>query len=168
MDLKGNKDWSWVSKLQSEQRPEFWTDCEPVNKQEYQIFKYIRYIIKGNKDNIKYVHNIPQSFIDKCLSDWEPTAIKVEKITVIEKQKKIPYQQDVISGATAEWYKYKKECSDNEMLPDKKKIIEFVCNEMRRVSKGINPYLVKELANAVLFDDLDYREVILDRIKSTF
>jgi len=167
-EFSGNKDWAWVSKLPSTERREFWEDAEPVSSDELEIFKYVRYCIKGNKDNIKFVANIPQSFIDKAAGDWEPAKIKLEKVIVLEKQKRIPYQQDVISGAAAEWTKYRNECQETGQPPDKKRVIEMVCNEMRRVSKGINPYLIKELSYAVLYDDLDFREVILDKIKYSF
>lgn len=168
IELNGNKDWSWVNKLPSTDRRDFWEDAEPRTADELEIFKYIRYCIKGNKENIKFIANIPQSFLDKAAGDWEPTKIKIEKVVVLEKEKRIPYQQDVIAGAAAQWKKYRDECRESQETPDRKKVIEMVCNEMRRVSKGINPYLVKELAYAVLYDDLDFREVILEKIKYTF
>lgn len=164
MELKGNSDWSWVDKLPTVKREEFWLDAEPCCSDEMEVFKYIRYIIKGDKTNVRYVSNIPQSFIDKASGDWEPTKIKLERVLVFEKQKRIPYQQDVLAGAGAKWIEYKKSTE----FPDRKKVIDFVCEEMRRVSKGINPYLIKELAYAVLHDDFDFREVILDKIKYGF
>lgn len=168
LDLKGNEDWSWVSKLPSTTREEFWEDAEPVSKDELEIWKYVRYMIKGDKNTIVMSQNIPQTFIDKAAGSWEPAKVKLETVMVFEKVKKIPYQQDVIAGASAEWKKYKDFCKANGDYIDKKKIIDIVCDEMRRVSKGINPYLVKELAYAVLYDDLDFREVVLERIKYIF
>lgn len=164
MELKGNGDWSWVSKLPTVNREEFWSDADPIDAHEMEVFKYIRYIIKGDKANVRYVQNIPSTFIDKAAGDWQPKRVKLEKVLVFEKQKKIPYQQDVIAGAAALWAQYRK----TNDLPDRKKVIEFVCDEMRRVNKGINPYLVKELAYAILYDDLDFREVVLDKIKYGF
>lgn len=82
------------------------------------------------------------------------------------KQPRVPYQQQVIAIASAEWYKYKKECKDNDYQVCKHELIEMVCKAMREVSRGINEYLLKDLCNAILFDDLDFRSQVLQRLKS--
>lgn len=77
---------------------------------------------------------------------------------------RIPYQQAVIADAAAKWYNYKREQAQTGEFVDKQTLVLFVCEAMRTVNKGINPYLVKELALAVLFDDLDYRDEVLKKI----
>lgn len=73
---------------------------------------------------------------------------------------KIPFQQAVIADAAADWYNYKRENAD----PDIQELKKFVCDSMRKHGRGINQYLVKELAYAVLYDDLDYRDYVLNKI----
>jgi len=85
-----------------------------------------------------------------------------------KKEPKVPFQQSVIATASADWYNYKRQCRDNDEDIDRKKVIDFICSAMRQHGKGINQYLVKELAYAVLFDDLDYRERVLNKLKSEF
>lgn len=82
-----------------------------------------------------------------------------------EKVIRVPYQQAVIAEAGAKWYNYKREQAQTGEYVDKNKLVLFVCEGMRTVSKGINPYMVKELALAVLFDDLDYRDFVLNKIR---
>lgn len=73
---------------------------------------------------------------------------------------KVPFQQAVIADAAADWYNYKR---DNDDI-DKDVLKKFVCDSMRKHGRGINQYLVKELAYAVLYDDLDYRDYVLNKI----
>jgi len=81
---------------------------------------------------------------------------------------KVPYQQAVIADAGADWYNYKRLCADTNEEVDKTKICEFVCDAMSKNGKGINQYLVKELAYVILYNDLDYKGYVLSRIKSCF
>lgn len=81
---------------------------------------------------------------------------------------KLPFQQAVIADAAADWYNYKKSCQEANEHIEKTKVCEFVCKAMRQHGRGINQYLVKELGYAVLYDDLDYRDLILAKIKSQF
>ena len=161
--LKGNKDWSWVSKLPSTERQEFWIDAEPLTGKEKEIVTYVTYMLKGDKNNLVYKDNVCDAFIDKCVSLWE-NRTKVDKITLIVKEKKIPYQQDVISGAAAEWLNYCKSLPETQS-PSMDKLKELICIEMRRVSKGINIYLIRDIAMAILFDNPDYRQMVLEKIK---
>ena len=168
-DFKGNKDWSFVETLPSSDRKEFWIDGDdPVCRDEEEIFKYIKYIIKGKKENIRFSFNIGQPLIDKATEAWTTkTTAKEEKLVIIERVKKIPYQQEVIAITTAEWIKYKKE-QPEDRTPEISAIIPMVCKAMREVNRGINPYIVKDIAYAVLFDDLDFRDVVLRKIEKIF
>lgn len=82
------------------------------------------------------------------------------------KTPRIPYQQQIISIAYAEWMKYKKQCRDEGVQEDRYQVIELVCKAMREVSRGINAYLLQDICNAILYDDPDYREQTLQRLKS--
>lgn len=99
---------------------------------------------------------------------------KVEKTEVAPavprkpKEAKVPFQQAVIAYAAAEWYKYKAACKESGDFVSELEVIEFVIKGMRENGKGINQYLVKELAYAVLYDDLDFRDIVLKKIKSFF
>lgn len=97
-----------------------------------------------------------------------PVELSGEKAPAARKPRepRVPFQQQVIAIASAEWYKYKKECKDQGFVIDKHEVIEFVCKAMREVSRGINEYLLKDICNAILFDDLDYRSNVLQRLKS--
>lgn len=83
-----------------------------------------------------------------------------------KKEPKVPLQQAVIASAAADWYNYKRKCIEEGDLPDKDMTIEFVCKAMREHQRGINQYMVVELARAVLYDDLDYRQLVLAKIKA--
>lgn len=173
LELKGNKDWSFVETLPTSDRSEFWNGDDPVCRNEEEIFKYIRYIIKGDRNNIKYVRNISDALITKALEDWEVKEKETkdpEKLFIIEKVKKMPYQQEVIAIASAEWFKYKKQLEDEGLgrSPSIGRLIEFVCDAMRQVSKGINPYIVKDIAYGIMYDDLDYRHIVLQKIQKIF
>lgn len=89
----------------------------------------------------------------------------------IEKEEKIPklsFQQNVIADALFDWIKYKKACRENDEEPLKVQVCDFVVAAMRKHGKGINPFMVKDLAYAVLYDDMEYRDIVLAKIKSGF
>lgn len=85
-----------------------------------------------------------------------------------EKVVRVPYQQAVVATAAADWINYKKEQEQEEKQVKPADVVQFVCNAMREHGRGINPYLVKDLGYAVLYDDLDFRERILNKLKYEF
>lgn len=87
---------------------------------------------------------------------------------VTEKTVKVPYQQAVIADAAAEWMNYKRKCIEEGTDPIRSQVVEYICNAMRQHGRGINPYMVKELGLAVLYDDLEHRERILAKLKCEF
>lgn len=105
-------------------------------------------------------------YLDKVEKTPAGHSVTAEKSSTTPKSPRIPYQQQIIAIASAEWYKYKRECKEQGFEPDKYQIIEYVCKAMRDVSRGVNEYLVRDICNAVLFDDLDYRDRVLQRLKS--
>lgn len=107
-------------------------------------------VIEGKK---KYLKNLPT------------TATETVKQ---EKKVKISFQQAVIADAAADWYNYKRRCKEEDQLVDESEVLDFVAKAMRVHGRGINEYLVKDIAYGVLYDDLDYRGLILKRLKSRF
>lgn len=127
----------------------------------------VSYIFKYG--NIKYSKGFSEAQIMDLIEEGRKKYICIESDpTPDEKIPKIPFQQAVITQAAAEWYKYKRRCKDSDEKPSELEVLEFVTQAMRDNGKGINVYLVKECALAVLYDDFDYRNLVLKKIKSTF
>lgn len=91
-----------------------------------------------------------------------------ERSEAIDRPVRVPYQQAVIAYAAAEWINHKRACKEKGEEASYVEVIDFVCKGMREYNKGINPYMVRELAYAVLHDDLEFRERILKKIKCEF
>lgn len=170
--LSGNEDWKWKSK----KHPivcKFTNDfIEPSNKDEEGVFQYLKYCIKGDLTRVKMVKNIPTDLLKAAAEAWveKDNSDKPPEVVFVMPPKKsptIPYQQLVIADAAAEWRNYKDICKDEGSLPNKREVIKFVCDSMRKHSKGINVFLVRDLVYAVLYDDLDFREIVLQKIIST-
>lgn len=153
----------------------------------YELPILLKYITKGNAFNVKFQHNITNEQVELAKSEWvtrtSEHSERREDIVRTEKKITIPYQQQIISLAAPEWYKYKKERDDDEtadrwLITDstnhirvldpqaKHALITIVCKAMREVSRGINRYLVEDLCRAIIFDDLDFRDWALSKLKS--
>lgn len=114
------------------------------------------YVISGKK---KYLEKVKGS--TELRGEIAPAAPRPPKTI------KIPYQQQIISIAAAEWYNYKRAQQFDTLTTDHKiQLLEIVCKAMREVSRGVNKYLVEDIARAILFDDLDFREVMLSKLFS--
>lgn len=163
--LKGNSDWSWVNKLPESDNNEFWQTGDYGTANEFQIFKYIKYCLKGNINNLKLKNNIGDRFIAEAIAAWDNNSNKTDAEAVtFEKVKKVPFQQNVISHAAPLWKQYKDKCKEENTQPELQKLKDIVCQEMVNLSKGINPYLVRELCYAILYNDLDYKDHVLNKI----
>lgn len=81
-----------------------------------------------------------------------------------EKSVKVIPQQMIISNAACKWFQHKSECSANDTEPSRKMLVKYVCDEIRAAGKGINAYQVRDFCQAVLYDDLDYRDSLLEKI----
>lgn len=114
------------------------------------------FVVSGKKKYLEKVEKTPAENSVTAESRSTPTA----------KTPRIPYQQQIISIASAEWYKYKRDCKDNNYEIDSYRVVDFIMKAMREISRGCNEYLIQDLTNAILFDDLDFRQRTLDRIKS--
>jgi len=115
------------------------------------------FVISGKK---KYLHKMEKSPAENSV-----TAETKSKPTA--KTPRIPYQQQIISIAAADWYNHKKRLrEENACNADAYDLPQFVMKAMREVSRGINEYLLQDICNAILYDDLDFRERTLERIKS--
>lgn len=165
--LSGNEDWKWTSKKYPN-FPAFDRDfIEPANNGEEQIRKYIKYCLKGDLSRVRMSKNISKELMEAARDDWiVKDDTKTPDVIVVEHKRvtQPPYQQLVIAEAAAKWYNYKNECKTNDTIIDKQQLKLFVCEAMRSVSRGINQYLVKDLAWAILFDDLDFRDYVLNKI----
>lgn len=175
LQLSGNKDWAWVHEEFKKGLPD-WEDIEidPIlglprldTEAKKQNFKYLRYLIKGDLSRIFLVKNISTALLEAASNSWVSWKQQSPmNVTVIEKRvKPPPYQQTVIADAAADWMNYKRECNENGTIVEKDYVAELICKHMRLQGRGINEYLVKDLAYAVLYDDLDFRGLILRRVR---
>lgn len=130
-----------------------------IQSKGYTEKQILEYVISGKKKYLEKVKAVELS------GEVAPAALPRKP-----KEIKLPFQQAVIADAAAEWYKYKRqvieEDSDARAMPVK--IVKFVCDAMRKHGRGINQYLVKELASAVLYDDLEYRDLVLRKCEKYF
>ena len=120
----------------------------------------------GENEIMEFVILGKKKYLDKTDETPAENSVTAVKSPATPKSPRIPYQQQIIAIASADWYKYKKECKEQGFEINKYELIEFVCKAMREVSRGINEHLLKDICNAVLFDDLDYRTQTLERLKS--
>jgi len=119
-----------------------------------------------------------KEIMDFVISGKNKYLLKVEKTpaensvtagqkSTTPKSPRIPYQQEIISIAYAEWIKLKKSRLEADMTQvDVYDLVPIVCKAMREKSRGINAYLLQDICNAILFDDPDYQERTLQRLKS--
>lgn len=176
LKLSGNEDWKWKSKRFPDGLPP-WEPPEKTpsgliipGKGWDQNFKYLTYCIKGDLSRVKMVKNISRDILEEASEAWEDfkakfspsgrTEVHIEHVKV----RAPPYQQTVINETAIAWYDYKKQCRESNEDVDRTKVAEFVCNAMRKVSKGINPHMVRDLSYAVLYDDWDYRDFVLGKV----
>lgn len=119
----------------------------------------------SEKEIMEFVINGKKRYLDK-VKGVELSGDSVAPATPPKQVPKVPFQQAVIADASADWYNYKKQCRDKDETVIKSKVVEFISAAMVKNGKGINQYLVKELAFAILHEDLDYRDFVLAKIKS--
>lgn len=170
--LNGNADWSFEHKDFPGGLPE-WEDIPiingvamPDNARQHSIYKYLRYCIKGDIEHVKYKKGIPEDLIKAAAEDWLKQKEKTPDVIHIEHVKKVepPITQKLICEATESWLIYKKECKEKGDLVNEQELKVFVCNAYRKHGKGINPYQVRDIAWAVLYDDEEWRGHILKKI----
>lgn len=170
--LKGNEDWSWKHKDHPNGLPN-WEDIPivngvamPNNAQQMSNYKYLRYAIKGNKEHVVFSKGISDDLIAAAADDWKIKEDKPDVIIIEHVKKTVPgFQQLVIAEAYEDWFHYKKECKEKDELVDTNELKTIVCRAMRKHGRGINMYMVRDLAWAVLYDDIEYRDHVLRRIQ---
>lgn len=177
--LSGNPGWSWVHKEYPQGLPA-WQEipvvngiAQPGNRDQQQNYHYIRYCIKGDLSHVKFSKNISPALLEAAAADWaapkkERSQPEVIHIVDERKQRPPPYQQLVIADAAERWYAYKREAKSKGELINETEIVEFVCDAMRKQSKGVNPHMVRDLSYAVLYDDLEFKSVILGKCRKFF
>jgi len=126
------------------------------------ITKYYDFIVTKGYTQVELLDSAVSGkfkYLDK-VKGTELSGEKAPAVPPTKKEVKLPFQIAVISSAQADWYNYKR----NNTNIDIDKLKGFVCAAMREYGKGINVYLVKELCYAILFDDGDYKEYVLNKI----
>lgn len=157
-DLKGQALWRWTPEEENAPDPDE---------------SFITYMSKGHL-RPKFNNNFSDQVVEDLRLKWvEPipkgtclvTSDTIAPIKKKEKVAKVPYQQQIIAISYAEWIKYKNSLEDG-FAPSPYHLVEIVCKAMREMSRGINAYLLQDICSAVLFDDPDFRERTLERLKS--
>jgi len=124
-------------------------------------------IIQNEGYTEKELMDFVKSGKEKYLNKVEKTPAEHSVTAVVKaKSPRIPYQQDVIARAYADWINYKKKCKEEGVEEDRYEVIDMVCKAMREVSKSLNEYLIRDICNAVLYDDPEWRNHVLRRLKS--
>lgn len=119
-----------------------------------------------DKELMDLVISGKKKYLQKVESPAELRGVEISPAA--KKPPKLPFQQQVIAIASAEWMKYRKDGNlyNGLDIDAKLKLADIVCSAMREVSRGVNPYLVGDIMNAVLYDDLEFRERVLQKIIS--
>lgn len=107
-----------------------------------------------------------KKYLDKVEKSPAENSVTAETKTTTPKSPRIGVQQQVIALASAEWYKYKKQQAESNKRSDTNDLVEIVCKSYREVARGLNPFQIRDICYAVLYDDLDYREYCLNKIIS--
>lgn len=139
------KDVAYICKYNDIQKSKGFTEKELVDC-----------VVSGKQKYLQEVGKVP--------AENSVTAGPEKPITA--KTPRIPYQQQIIAIAYAEWMKHKRARKQEGLDEERSELVEIICKAMREVSRGINIYLVQDIYNAVLFDDPDWREYALNRLKS--
>lgn len=179
--LSGNKDWAWEHKRNVGEVVGTIPDWDILQEDEdyliptpqllqSQAFKYIRYMIKGNMECVKKVKNISRNLLELACSSWTnlpantPHTVFVTEV----KRRPPPYQQLVICSATEQWLLHKKEMREAGEDPEPERVAKYICDAMRQHGKGINPHMVRDLGYAVIYDDDDYKDLVLKKMEKHF
>lgn len=120
------------------------------------------------KEVMECVISGKKKYLDKVESPAELRGVEISPAARKPREPKVPYQQQIIALAAAEWYNYKKTRHTMEQLDSdaQQNLVKFVCEAMRKTSRGINQYLVSDICRAVLFDDLDWRDRVINKLIS--
>jgi len=178
LGLSGNKDWSWKHKKFPAGLPPWeLPTTTPAGliipgKGWDQNFAYLRYCIKGDLSRVKLVKNISPDILEEARASWSNsdknaptrTEVHIEHVKV----RPPPYQQTVIMTATVEWLNYKRTNPTISERDARDFVIKAVCDAMLKLSKGINPHMVRDLSYTVLYSDEDWKDFILKKCRNYF
>lgn len=137
--------------------------CKSNDVQAYKGYsekEIMDFVISGKKKYLEEVDETPAE-----------NSVTAAKSPITAKSPRIPYQQQIIAIADAEWYKIKREYKEKNQFTmsvseAKGIIVDLVCKAMREVSRGINPYLLQDCVYAIFYDDVDYKDIVLEKLKS--
>lgn len=175
--LSGNKDWAWEHKRNIGETvgtiPNWdisGDNLDPTVLINTQAFRYVRYMIKGDISCVKYSKNISEELLRLAAGDWVIKEANATHMIYVEtvKRRPPPYQQLVIASATEQWLLHCMKCRETQEDPDPTLVADYICDAMRTHGKGINPHMVRDLGYAVLYDHVDYRDLILKKMKTQF
>lgn len=178
LGLKGNEDWKWKYKRFPNGLPD-WTECVVLpdgtlaTPPAYlENLAYLKYLIKGDLSRVKFVKNISPAILEEARDAWVDSVKNDNSLTITlierKREKLPPYQQIVMNDASIKWYEYKREQEKKKEDIEDTQVIEYVCDAMRKCSRGINPHMVRDLSYGVLYDDAEYRDIILKKCRKFF
>lgn len=175
--LSGNKDWAWEHKRNVGEEvgtiPNWdisGDNMDPTVLIHTQAFRYIRYMIKGDIECVKYSRNIPRELLVLASNDWVIKEANATHMVYVEtiKRRPPPYQQLCISYATEKWLLHCKEARETKQDPDPELVPDYIMDAMRIHGKGINEYMVRDLGYAVLYDDDSHKDLIRKKMRRHF
>lgn len=136
------------------------------------ICKYNNVIFSKNyseKEIMEFVISGKKRYLEKVETTPAENSVTADQLSHIKKPRKIrlTFCQEVMSIAEPEWYKYKREALDNQLeYNPKQEIIKIVIKAIREKGKGINPYQVRDFVYAIMSDDPEYLDNVVQQIYS--
>lgn len=124
----------------------------------YSEKEILDFVINGKK---KYLTRV-----DKTQNELSGEVAPASEKSATPKRPRINIQQQVIALAIEGWYTHKRKCREEGKHVLTEDVIPIVCSAYRQVSRGLNPYQIRDIAYAVLHEDQDFREYILQKIIS--
>lgn len=92
---------------------------------------------------------------------------KEETVVWVQPPKKVSINKDKeIMKELYEWYMVQKHADTEMMGPTKKEMIDRCCWLTRKYDKGINPYKIRDLVLAVMYDTGDYAQEVVNKISN--
>lgn len=140
----------------------------------YERHELLKYMTKGNVFNVKYQFNVTDEEVYNAASKFINHSVQIEaakaedRATQIKKLK-VPLITQVINLVEDKWIPYSKKykVQHEGHAPPIADLLPMICDSYRELHRGINPYQIRDVAYAVLYDDSDFKQRILSKIKST-
>lgn len=149
-DLEANALWRWKDRKNPDRVPDI---------------KAVIYMSKGQLRPL-FQKNITDQEIGELRSQWVQPAPKGKSPTQDTKSKtpRISVQQAVITESILRWEKHKRAVAP--IRPARSTVVDIVCQTYRDLNRGLNPFQIRDICYAVLYDDKDYQVEMIQKIKS--